>query len=245
MAESDVKLEQLKQKLSPLKRSAWKPIVQEGDGALTASKFAGTPWLNASERWPLCPNCNKPMQFFLQLNLDELPGALKGEFGSGLLQFFYCTNYEPPCECDCQGWEPFSTIKVMRIVQPSNLNVKVEISQPNKSFPAKLIEAWEAVDDYPDYQTIENCEIAINEEESNTLVENHITVTGDKLGGWPEWVQYPEYPDCPTCNQPMKQFVFQIDSEDNLPYMWGDVGVGYLLQCSNHKEQLAFLWQCG
>jgi len=28
-----------------------------------------------------------------------------------------------------------------------------------------------------------------------------------------------EYPNCPTCNQPMKQFVFQIDSEDNLPYM--------------------------
>ncbi|MBD1809388.1 DUF1963 domain-containing protein [Microcoleus sp. FACHB-SPT15] len=115
MTESDLKLEQLKQKLSNLRRSAWKPIVREGDGALT----------------------------------------------------------------------------------------------------------------------------------SNFLFENNITVTGDKLGGWPEWVQYPEYPDCPTCHQPMKPFVFQIDSEDNLPYMWGDVGVGYLIQCSNHKEQLAFLWQCG
>jgi uncharacterized protein YwqG len=245
MTEPDLKLEPLKQKLSHLRRSAWKPIVREGDGALTSSKFAGTPWLNASELWLVCPNCNKPMQLFLQLNLDELPEALKGKFGRGLLQFFYCTNYEPHCDCDCCGWEPFSNIKIVRIVQPSNLKVKVEISEPDKSFPAKLIEDWEEVDDYPDFQTVETCETTINEEESNILLENNITVTGDKLAGWPEWVQYPEYPDCPTCHQPMKQFVFQIDSEDNLPYMWGDVGVGYVLQCSIHKEQLAFLWQCG
>ena len=32
------------------------------------------------------------MQLFLQINLDELPKNLKSRFGSGILQFFYCTN---------------------------------------------------------------------------------------------------------------------------------------------------------
>lgn len=87
-----VELERLKQKLTSVKRLAWRPIVQEGDGDLTASKFAGKPWLNAGEKWPVCPNCGKPMQLFLQLNLDELPENLNSRFGSGIFQFFYCTN---------------------------------------------------------------------------------------------------------------------------------------------------------
>ncbi|MEW5857223.1 MAG: DUF1963 domain-containing protein [Cyanobacteriota bacterium] len=85
MQSDDLKLAQLKQKLSGVRRSAWKPIVQEGDGDLTASKFAGKPWLSADETWPTCPNCQKPMQLFLQLNLDQLPEKLDKKFGSGLL----------------------------------------------------------------------------------------------------------------------------------------------------------------
>ncbi|MCU0533872.1 MAG: YwqG family protein [Hydrococcus sp. Prado102] len=76
MRSNDDRLEQLKQKLINVKRLAWKPIVREGDGDLTASKIAGKPWLNADEKWPICPNCGKPMQFFLQLNLDELLSRL-------------------------------------------------------------------------------------------------------------------------------------------------------------------------
>lgn len=42
----------------------------------------------------------------------------------------------------------------------------------------------------------------------------------------------------------MNQFIFQIDSGDNIPQMWGDVGAAYLVQCPEHKEKLAFFWQC-
>jgi uncharacterized protein YwqG len=103
MTEPDLKLEQLKQKLNHVKRSAWKPIVREGDGALTASKFAGKPWLGATEHWPVCPNCNKAMALILQLNLNELPESLRLKFSNGLLQVFYCTSYEPYCEIECSG----------------------------------------------------------------------------------------------------------------------------------------------
>jgi hypothetical protein len=38
--------------------------------------------------------------------------------------------------------------------------------------------------------------------------------------------------------------VFQIDSEDNLPYMFGDVGCAHITQCPEHKEVVAFGWAC-
>jgi uncharacterized protein YwqG len=66
---------------------------------------------------------------------------------------------------------------------------------------------------------------------------------GDKLGGWPGWIQWPEYPNCRVCEQRM-DYVFQIDSQDNLPWMWGDSGCGHIFQCSVHKDVVAFCWAC-
>ena len=76
-------------KLLAFKRKAWKPVVVDGDGPRTSSKFSGTPWLAADEIWPMCSNCGKPMLLCVQLNRGDLPQPLKGEFGSGLLQLFY------------------------------------------------------------------------------------------------------------------------------------------------------------
>ncbi|HEY9652733.1 MAG TPA: DUF1963 domain-containing protein [Coleofasciculaceae cyanobacterium] len=71
-------------------RPAFLPKVSEGDGELQSSKFSGKPWLSKNEHWPICQHCGKPMQLFVQLNLDSLPESLQGEFGSGLIQLFYC-----------------------------------------------------------------------------------------------------------------------------------------------------------
>ena len=68
--------------------------------------------------------------------------------------------------------------------------------------------------------------------------------TGDKLLGWPSWVQGVEYPRCPRCNQQMS-FVFQIDSNDNLDYMFGDAGTAHVTRCSAHPDEFAFGWACG
>lgn len=237
MQSDDLKLTQLKQKLSGVRRSAWKPIVQEGDGDLTASKFAGKPWLSADETWPTCPNCQKPMQFFLQLNLDQLPKSLNGKFGSGLLQFFYCTSYdEPLCEVDCEA---------VRIIQPNITPSEMDIPEIEDLFPAKLIVGWEQRDEYPDRQEIELDKYTLDNKAFDIVYKR--PRREDKLAGWPSWVQDPEYPNCPTCNREMNQFIFQIDSGDennNILFTWGDMGAAYLVQCPEHKEQVAFLWQC-
>ena len=75
------------------------------------------------------------------------------------------------------------------------------------------------------------------------LYEQDFPKTGDKLLGWPAWVQGIEYPECPVCSDSMK-FIFQIDSEDNLDYMFGDVGCAHITQCEKHPERLAIAWAC-
>lgn len=43
----------------------------------------------------------------------------------------------------------------------------------------------------------------------------------------------------------MNKIIFEFASDDNIPYLWGDAGTGYFLQCLEHKKQVTFLWQCG
>ena len=143
----------VKAKVSHFKKAAWRPLVEIRDGDRTASKFAGHPWLGTDEVWPICPKCQEPMQFFLQLNLDELPTALTDKFGKGLLQFFYCTS-----DVDCEGWPPYSGCKCLRIIQPEGTPLPIDIPEIQSNSLSKLIEGpfqpqvivgWQKMDDYP------------------------------------------------------------------------------------------------
>ncbi len=40
------------------------------------------------------------------------------------------------------------------------------------------------------------------------------------------------------------RLVFQVDSDDNLSFMFGDSGCGHITQCQHHKNQVAFAWTC-
>jgi uncharacterized protein YwqG len=104
--------------IKPYGRRVWKPVVENKDGSILASKFSGSPFLETGEEYPHCRNCNKPLQLFVQLNLNELPDQIGGEFGEGLLQLFYCTNQEPLCEVECEAFLPFAKSVLIRIVQP-------------------------------------------------------------------------------------------------------------------------------
>lgn len=68
-------------------------------------------------------------------------------------------------------------------------------------------------------------------------------IAKDKLYGWPYWIQSVEYPfDRKTESQ--MQLLFQFDSEDNLPYMFGDAGIGHLTQSPDNDKELGFGWAC-
>ncbi|HEY9841948.1 MAG: DUF1963 domain-containing protein [Candidatus Sericytochromatia bacterium] len=242
----------LRGKLQPLARPWWKPETVEEDGPVTASKFAGTPWLKTADDWPVCPNCEGPMQMFVQLNTADLPAALAGHFGTGLIQVFYCTNDDPLCEDDCEAYFPFSKAVIARRVEIEGESAVATL--PDGAFPARQITGWQQMDnELPGMSESETwCQeqgLPLSEAESEALwarenYEQFSSSLGDKVGGWPHWIQGPEYPGCPQCGTAM-QMVIQIDSEDHLPYMFGDVGCAHLTQCPEHKDVLAFAWACG
>jgi hypothetical protein len=196
------------------------------------------------------------MPLFLQLNLAHLPGALTTTVGASLLQLFYCTH------CD-DAWAPFALTSLVRLVQP--IGASASAVPPSGSFAAKTIIDWQAFDDFPNPQdhpqlglnyeydfgtplrTTATCpELGLTIEviDDDYLAEQICSASpGDKLAGWPLWIQGSEYPYCPRCRQQMR-LVFQIDSENHLPFMFGDAGTGHITQCPEHTDIVAFGWAC-
>ncbi len=247
------------------KRTAWKPKVRAGSGQLTDSKFGGHPWLSPRDSWPLCKGCDRPLELFVQLNLEEVPEAVAGRFGKGLLQLFYCRH-----NCSDGGYEYFNEwMSHVRVVAPSGSGQELPARREKGAFPPKRIVGWREVQDWP--KSSEHEQLGLVQKfdfDANTFdvrcdqfgielkglpLESHYEYDeqvfskgiplGDKLGGWPCWIQSPDYPRCPQCSSIM-QFVWQLDSEDHVPFMFGDSGCGYLFQCKRHKRVVAFGWDC-
>lgn len=249
-SKSQTKFEKTLDKINNNKKQTFIPSVKNYKGALTDSKFGGIPYLNSDESWPICRNCNKPLNFFLQLNLDKIPASLKGRFGEGIIQLFYCTSSEPCCEVDCESYNPFSKAELVRMISSTQIDTSLDVDSIKvpkelEVFPVKNIDSWQAKVEHPHWEDLTKNEI-LDMEEIFILDEKEdvlVNYDKDKLSGWPNWIQGHEYPECPICKKEM-QFVFQIASEDNIPYMFGDVGTGHITQCPEHKNQLAFGWAC-
>jgi uncharacterized protein YjbI with pentapeptide repeats/uncharacterized protein YwqG len=280
-------------KFKRLKRTAWKPITVKGDSNLAVSKFAGKPWINPGDSYPMCEYCQTPLRFFLQLNLSQLPESLNRQFGDGLLQLFYCTNSESGCDAF-----------LIKNIQPTETPLQYEMPDIifdsmsaliEGEFPAKQIVNWQAMDDHPnrydrqdliefldefgfdevEFRTIVNTPNFEFDEDSFELYANYINpndssqpsvdlkkrmmrvdtaidfmgltrmhpLEGDKLSGHPQWHQGEEFPNCPDCDRLMDRLIFEFASDDNIRYLWGDCGTGYVLQCPQCKDRITFLHQ--
>jgi uncharacterized protein YwqG len=267
-----ISVKRTKKALSPwldkYSRNAWRPIIsstQDSD-----AWFGGTPTSSSSGEWPICKSCHHPMQFFLQLNLESLPKEFSAATRKGFIQLFVCDYYPDPNKAwdpvynpapsCCKTWEPFSGTHEIRFFSDG-----VSVNRPDdiRELPAKFITEWQVIFDLPHNEEYEDCglfceynfddkqvtvecsDLHIYLEDIDSDVFNNILVThgGDKLGGWPYWVQGSEYPNCPECHDQMA-LLMQIDSEDNLDYMFGDAGCAHLTQCRKHPHQLAFGWAC-
>jgi uncharacterized protein YwqG len=229
-----------------------------GGDAQTGAQFGGAPLLAPSETWPVCKSCERPMQFFLQLSPEALPLSFTPR-GDGVLQLFYCSLDDGGCET----WSPFSGTHLVRLLSgPAEVAPHPAGLAP---LPVRWVTGWSELVDYPhaeehralglayDYDfpnkrvsvACDELGVALRDLDIDAGVAETIgdAAEGDKLGGWPLWVQGVEYPSCPTCGSRM-QLVLQVDSEDNIPHMFGDAGCGHVTQCPVHSDVLAFAWAC-
>ena len=240
-------------------RRAWKPVL--GTNANARSHFGGDPILADGEQWPMCGACGAAMLLFLQLDVATLPEGHPVR-GSGLLQLFCCAD-----GIDCETWSAFSKGHLVRLQASSGSRVMCPAIDPQltQSFPCRSIDAWEPVVDMPNPQEHEALGIAYERDfNAKTVVATCAAInvavgplsqdlgiqyaigesaSYDKLGGWPSWIQGVEYPSCKICQQRM-ELVLQLDSEDSVPHMFGDMGRGHTTQCLAHPEVLAFAWAC-
>jgi len=199
------------------------------------------------------------MQFFLQLDCSQLPAEFECPTKTGVIQLFFCGNESS----DCETWMPFSGTHEIRML--SNAGIEMHSPEEVEILPRVNIVGWEEIEDTPDPEDHESCglvydydfennhvsvkcgepSIAFNKLDIDLEVAENVSVAyeGDKLGGWPNWVQGAEYPSCTECGSQM-ELLIQIDSEDNLAYMFGDVGRAHLTQCREHPNVLAFGWAC-
>lgn len=229
--------------LKKYKRTAYIPqTVASTNTFSTESKIGGYPYLRNEQDWPICPNCSKNMQLFLQLDLSTLPEKKE----TGLIQMFYCTSEEPQCEDDLETWSPFSTGVVCRKIEVAGESAAI-VPNLGEVYPEKSVASWKAKDDYPHFEEYQNLGIVLKlEDDIYELMEQReigLPILGDKLVGWPYWVQSEEYAADRITGNSM-QLLFQFDSEDNLPILFGDSGIGHLMQSPDNNEELAFGWAC-
>lgn len=248
------------------RRAAWLPRVEDRPTSPRETSFCAQPWLNQVDDWPYCALCTRPLQLFLQLDLDSLPSELGAKYGSGFLQLYYCRHTaDGSCHGE-SGWEAFSdACSRVRIVRPTAESPSSITHNCDRNFPPRAIVGWDRIDDCPnpgehdelglvyDYGFRNNTPAEIHCPELdihctgmrflNAAAEGITSHGGDKLAGWPNWVQGVEYPHCPRCDALM-QFIMQVDSEDHIPFMFGDSGMGYVTQCPHHLDVVAFGWAC-
>lgn len=241
-------------------RTAWKPVVERSEAADSLSWFGGQPTGSPDDPWPVCEQCQAPMRFLLQLAFAELPQQANLPFRDGILQLFYCSSDDGSCET----WAPFSGTDVFRVLPHAS---GVAAGPPGiDPLPQVHVIRWEAMEDHPhpeehralglsyeyDFKRSrvsvqgEDPAIRLDDLDIDLNVAETISLSrpGDKLGGWPYWIQGAEYPQCPDCATPM-ELLLQVDSEDNLDYMFGDAGCAHVTYCPQHPNVFAFGWACG
>jgi len=224
------------------KRTAYLPILKDSNKSFsTHSKYGGFPYLRNENDWPICENCKKHMPLFLQLNLNELPTKKD----NGLIQLFYCTNQEADCEGELEAFFPFSKASACRKIKIENPSAEIE---PNtlEIFDEKIIVDWTPKDDYPHPEEYSLLGIDDQAHDVYELLEERdcgLTISQDKLFGWPYWIQSEEYPYDRKTEAQMELF-YQLGESEFIPYMFGDLGIGHITQSPDNDEELAFGWAC-
>jgi len=237
--------------LADLKEQSWFPEVEVGDGEPTDSKFGGTPWMKSGEEWPSCGDCLSVMPLFVQLNSKQLGDQDE----SGLFQLFHCRT--ELCE-KADEEEEENVNYLVRWIPEAELadgSPEVDASSVETSFSPKRIRSWMEVADYPSYSDPNFCNaidgwkdsIDTDAQKRGKRLEQYgqlFARHGDKIKGYPAWVQSNYIPQCPRCGKSEKMFFFiQLESEQNIPYQWGDGGAAFVYRCLEHPREFALFWQ--
>jgi uncharacterized protein YwqG len=231
------------------------------------SKLGGQPWLPLGSSWPVTDH-GKALTFLAQINFAEMP-PLDGFPAHGIVQFFifgddfYGANFDSDF-----GEDALSVQRHFRVIHWPNVNAEatqapVKISA-NDSLPfdpeteyAMLFEAKDApmssgdvdiksllgtdlfhiIDEYAKANGVDDGEVG---EEVFKCLEG----MGHKVGGYPGFTQTD-----PRNENTEYILLFQLDTDDDVAMMWGDVGIAnFFIPEDNLRRgdfsRVMYNWDC-
>ncbi|KAL0216470.1 hypothetical protein P9112_008654 [Eukaryota sp. TZLM1-RC] len=212
-----------------LRVTGYEPVIGKSP---SQSKFGGKAFADEDHPPPKYP-------LMLQLHVDTLPDEAKKvlNLDTGYIQLFY--------DRDLGSYEHDGEGQLCRYFVPRSEHVSHDVVI-SEGYKEKFIIDWKPFADYRAWEDAEFWDI-LYPDELETIVESEEDLAYpqvmDKLLGAPAFVQGPEYSKCKICGT-QKRHIFNIESECNVDFMFGDSGSGQLQQCPNCVTEFSFGWAC-
>ena len=225
---------------------------------LWESKVGGTPYLPKGIDWPCAPD-GRELFFLAQINFAETP--LLAPFPSrGLVQFFICDDDLYGMDFD-DGENP-DTFRVLFhpdvVEDESFLQAGLPMMRdyddllphhPDECYPLTfaLEEGVAPIADYRFYQQFgDDFFRQFGEKEWDVMeeYEKAVRATGHRIGGYAYFTQ----DDPRRADDPML-LLFQLDSDERMDLMWGDMGVGHFFirekdLIARNFSKVLYDWDC-
>ena len=222
------------------------------------SKVGGVPYLPKNMAWPVTPE-EKEVFFLAQINFAEVP-PLAPFPTKGIIQFF--VNDDDLYGMDFDDGENPDTFRVLFhaevLENESLLQTKLPTStwdeallphHPDECYPLifGLSEEVVPITDYRFYQHFGNSFFQqFGEKEWDVMaeMEKSVRAQGHKIGGYAYFTQ-----DDPRRQDDPMLLLLQLDSDERMDLMWGDMGVAHFFIREKDLAALDFTrvlydWDC-
>lgn len=221
------------------------------------SKVGGIPYLPKGAAYPLTPD-GEPLHFLAQINFEEVP-KLDPFPAKGILQFYiydddlYGMDFD-----DGENPDTFRVIYYPEVVKDAGAlqtDINMERSydelphHPDESYPLafSLGEEIVPVTDYQFWKVMGTSFFQQFGEQEWEVLETYnkaVHAQGHKIGGYAYFMQ-----DDPRKPEDPMLLLFQLDSDEGMDLMWGDMGVGHFFIRENDLKNLNFSkvlydWDC-
>lgn len=229
-------LEPFREKLLQTKRTFIRATAEKSRNTLPwESKVGGQPYLPKDQAWPVASD-GRALFFLAQLNFAEMP-PLPPFPTQGIVQFFildddlYGMNFDDGEQQDTfrvlYHPEVMESEAALQSAMPMLRDFEELPHHPDESYPLKfsLAEEVAAITDYqfdqifgPDFFR------QFGEKEWDIMDEfgKAVRPQGHKIGGYAYFTQ-----DDPRRPADPMLLLFQLDSDERMDLMWGDMGVGH------------------
>lgn len=226
--------------------------------ALWESKVGGHPYLPKDTDWPTDPS-GKELFFLAQLNFADMP-PLSPFPSAGIVQFFildddlYGMDFD-----DAEAQDTFRVLYHENVVR-NNSQLRTDFPplrdydellphHPDESYPLvfSLEEELMPMTDYQFsqrfggdfFQKFGDQEWAVTEQFNKAIRSD-----GHKLGGYAYFTQ-----DDPRRPEDPMLLLFQLDSDERMDLMWGDMGVGHFFirekdLAARNFSRVLYDWDC-